>query len=167
MDGAIVRFLVELAEMSPIFEIVVRFFATWAIFLLAAGGIYYLRKWRAEGLTMLYVGLVLAFAVNAGIGTLMPRERPFYADGIHTLFIPMSEKSFPSDHAALAFALATMLWFYKRRIGAIAYGVAVCIAIARVAAGVHYPSDVIGGMLVGTASAMIARQIVFQKRKNL
>ena len=63
--------------------------------------------------------------------------------------------SFPSDHATAAFAIAVALLRRHRKAGAIALVLAGLLAIARVAVGTHYPSDVLAGALIGTTAALI------------
>ena len=70
--------------------------------------------------------------------------------------------SFPSDHAVLFFALATGLWFISRRVGVFAFAYAVvCIALPRLYLGIHYPSDILAGALIGIAVA-VAGNVCFR-----
>ena len=61
--------------------------------------------------------------------------------------------SFPSNHAANAFAAATMLSFYGRRGRIGFFALAVLIGLSRPILGVHYPSDVVAGACLGVAVA--------------
>jgi undecaprenyl-diphosphatase len=63
-------------------------------------------------------------------------------------------KSFPSSHAVNNFAVATLFAWYYRRGKYWLYAWASLIAISRVFVGVHYPSDVVGGALIGTGVAL-------------
>jgi len=67
--------------------------------------------------------------------------------------------SFPSDHAAVTFALATIVFLMNRRAGRVAYAFAVSATLARVYAGYHCPTDVIGGAMLGILGSALAVQL--------
>jgi undecaprenyl-diphosphatase len=61
--------------------------------------------------------------------------------------------AFPSDHAALFFALAVGLFAWSRALGTIGLAAATTLSLARVAVGFHYPSDVVVGGAIGAFAA--------------
>jgi undecaprenyl-diphosphatase len=66
--------------------------------------------------------------------------------------------SFPSDHAAFFFCLAAVLWMVSRSLGVVAGCVALFVVSApRVYTGVHYPTDIIAGAVLGCGVAYISR----------
>lgn len=101
-----------------------------------------------------------ALAVDFIISLIYFRLRPFVALGFDPLISESSlSKSFPSDHAAAAWALAASLWFHRKKFR-LTYGVvlmAVLVALGRVLAGVHYLGDVLAGATVGAGIAIIAQ----------
>ncbi|MFF1559747.1 phosphatase PAP2 family protein [Streptomyces sp. NPDC058279] len=63
--------------------------------------------------------------------------------------------SFVSDHATLAMALGVGLFVANRRLGVIGIGLALLEGLCRVYMGVHYPTDVVGGLALGTAVVLV------------
>jgi undecaprenyl-diphosphatase len=102
------------------------------------------------------IGAVVAFVVAQGIGALVDRSRPYETIHDAVVLIPRSsDVSFPSDHATVAGALAAGLWLVNRRVGQLAVVAAVALGLARVYVGVHFVSDVVGGLVLGAAVALI------------
>lgn len=85
------------------------------------------------------------------------RDRPFIGDPFpHLLFYKPIDSSFPSNAAALTFAIATGVWLWDRRASLGFWAPAVLFPLARLFAGVHYPLDLVGGAAVGVLSALLA-----------
>ena len=107
----------------------------------------------------LFIGTSVAEAVvlSSGIKELVNRERPFdrYPDLIEQRDFPKSA-SFPSGHTAAAFSLATSLSLKYPKWYVIAPSAlwACSVGFARMNQGVHYPSDVIGGAVIGFGCAV-------------
>lgn len=85
------------------------------------------------------------------------RPRPFVAlPDIHILVNQNpAEASFPSGHAAFLFAIAFAVWLYNKKIGGIFIVAALLTTFARIYAGVHYPVDILGGILVAAISVFV------------
>jgi undecaprenyl-diphosphatase len=87
---------------------------------------------------------------------LLPRPRPFLSLADVNLLIKHSASSaFPSGHAAFFFALSAVVYLYNKKIGIWFLAGAFLISLARVFVGVHWPSDVLVGGLVGIFSAWL------------
>ncbi len=78
------------------------------------------------------------------------RDRPFmrFMD-VQNLIVPIERFSFPSGHTGAAVVVATNIWFFFPQLGILAAGWAGLIALSRIIVGVHYPSDVLGGVFIG------------------
>jgi undecaprenyl-diphosphatase len=109
---------------------------------------------RAVVAAGLSAGLALGLAQL--ISHAVDRPRPFVADpsGVHLFTAHTADPGFPSDHATAAFAIAVAILLRDRRWGAVALVFACVLAVGRVAMGVHYPSDVLGGAALGAACAL-------------
>ncbi|HEX3733999.1 MAG TPA: phosphatase PAP2 family protein [Solirubrobacterales bacterium] len=131
------------------------FIATLAIVFLAARGPRFASWRRAAVAAGLSAGLGLA--VGKAISELVDRARPFVADpgGVHLFSSHVADAGFPSDHATAAFAIAVAIVLRKRGWGIVALVAAAVLSVGRVAIGVHYPSDVLGGAALGTAAALV------------
>ncbi|MCU1588102.1 MAG: (type 2 phosphatidic acid phosphatase) family protein, partial [Frankiales bacterium] len=82
--------------------------------------------------------------------------RPFQDHRLHQLIAHNPGQSFPSDHATAAFACAiAALLLLSRRWGVVLLALATAIGVARVAAGVHYPIDVLGSLVVAALGGLL------------
>ena len=103
------------------------------------------------------IAAAVALAANQVIAHLWTRPRPFteHPALTHVLAARTTDPSFPSDHAAAAFAIAFAVLAFSRRGGIGFLVAATLIGLSRVALGMHYPSDVLAGALVGFGAATL------------
>ena len=113
-------------------------------------------RWRLASVSAL-VAAGLALVANQAIAHVWDRPRPFATHGAatHLLSAPSPDPSFPSDHAAAAFAIAFCVLAFSRWAGVGFLSAATLIGLSRIALGMHYPSDVLAGLLVGWVAAMV------------
>ncbi|WP_171171126.1 phosphatase PAP2 family protein [Streptomyces sp. I05A-00742] len=98
----------------------------------------------------------LALLVNVPIRGFVRRPRPFLEhQGIDVLVKGKTDFSFVSDHATLTMALGVGLFVAHRKYGLVGIGLAFLEGFCRVFMGVHYPTDVIGGLALGTAVVLL------------
>lgn len=111
------------------------------------------------------VACLLSIVVARTLAKSLPyRERPLRSEAIH-FQVPYGEdredlihwSAFPSDHAAVFFALATTIFFAWRTAGILAFcHVFFIVCLPRVYLGYHHPTDILGGAAIGIAIAWLA-----------
>ncbi|MFI9823826.1 phosphatase PAP2 family protein [Streptomyces sp. NPDC052013] len=98
----------------------------------------------------------VAVLVNVPIRGFVERPRPFKDhQGLEVLVSGKNDFSFVSDHATITMALAVALFVANRKFGIVGIGIALLEGFCRVYMGVHYPTDVVGGLALGTAVALL------------
>ena len=118
-------------------------------------------KTRKCGLTMIIAMAITYLVGNLFLKNVIARPRPCAVDPGVTLKIPFpSEYSFPSGHTSNGFAGAVTIFSYYRKAGILSLLVAAIIAFSRLYFFVHYPTDILGGIVLGTLDALLAVYLV-------
>lgn len=117
---------------------------------------------RRAGTSALLALALGALMTNVLIKPAFARIRPYeVVDGLILLIEKQKDFSFPSGHSCASFAAAVALWRHLPRRAFISLlSLAALIAISRLYVGVHYPSDVLGGILIGILAGRIAGRIL-------
>ncbi len=114
-------------------------------------------KTRRIGMTVCISLLFSLILCNLTLKPLIARVRPYdLVDGIELLISTPIDYSFPSGHTSASFAAAASIFAYDKKWGAGALTLAVLIAFSRLYLYVHFPSDVLGGMILGSLCAIMA-----------
>lgn len=108
---------------------------------------------------------LLAFLIELPVYLLLKntirRSRPADAMANVAAFIKPSDKfSFPSGHTAAAFVMATLLTAFYPQTIVLVYPVAMLIGVSRVSLGVHFPTDIAAGAVLGLACAAVALMLI-------
>lgn len=114
------------------------------------------RKTRLCGACMLACLAIDCLLGEGLIKHLFPRQRPCVVQPIDDMLIAIPRTvSFPSGHSASSFTASTALFLHNRRAGTAAYVLATLIAFSRLYCYVHFPSDVLCGILLGICVALL------------
>lgn len=116
-----------------------------------------------DGERFLFAGL-LAFSLELPLYLLLKntikRDRPCDRfDNFDAFIVPSDKFSFPSGHAAAAFVFATVLSHFYPSMFVLSYSIALLIGLSRVMLGVHYPTDIAAGAVLGISIATVALNV--------
>lgn len=152
-------FFNNFAGKSWIFDALVVFFASYLQYFLVAAFLVILyfsayskrQKFYIFSLSIIS-GAIARFGATELIRFFYHRPRPFLLYQLHQfIYKNGGEWSFPSGHSAFFFAMATAIYLQNKKWGAWFFLSAILMNISRIIAGVHYPSDILGGMIIGIA----------------
>lgn len=161
LDLKIFYFLNNLASKNTVFDSFIIFLADYfqyfliIAFFLLLFFLTYARRQKIKIILLVFVSMVIArFGVVSLIRFFYHRTRPFNDHSVNQL-ITNNGLSFPSGHAALFFAMAMAVYFFNKKIGGWFFVAAILMGLSRIIAGVHYPSDIIAGAIIGILSAYL------------
>lgn len=121
-------------------------------------------KTRKSGAVMVVALVVDVLLCNIVLKNLVARTRPYDVNtGVHFLVAKLHDYSFPSGHTAASFASVTALYLAgEKKLWKFALVLACLIAISRLYLYVHYPTDVLGGILFGVISGYLGYRKVLK-----
>lgn len=116
----------------------------------------FMKKTRKCGIMMLVsmgIGLIIG---NGFIKNWIQRPRPYWIDSSLPLLIPeLKDYSFPSGHTLASFEAAITIFLHNKKWGIAAIIVSLIIGFSRMYFFVHFPTDVLGGAILGTIIALV------------
>ncbi len=162
MDVSLFYKLNNLIGLSTLFDDLIIFFASPFVYLtllvvffafIFPG--YFVEETKGKILRVgivfgVFAGLVARFVVKEAVVLFHDSPRPFdILEVVSPLIAQSPMNSFPSGHALFFFALSAIILFYSRGLGVFLLIASTLIAISRVIAGVHWPSDILAGASIG------------------
>ena len=158
--------LYNLAGHGKIGDFLIVFFGEYFIFVSLLVFVYFIFKnWRKGDFSNIYLSilaivaaLIGRFGVVSFIRFFYHRPRPFLELNIPHL-ISNGSYSFPSGHTIFLFALATVIYFFNKKLAYFLYASGAIVGLARVVGGAHWPSDIFGGAIFGALVGLVVYKI--------
>ena len=129
------------------------------IWIVLALTMLFFKKTRKAGFAVI-ISLIIGYLVgNMTLKPLIARVRPFELSAIELIINPPTDFSFPSGHTLASFESAFAINFYNKKFGKYAFILASVIAFSRLYLYVHYPTDIVFGIILGFLIAVISKKI--------
>jgi len=175
INSYIFNLLHSLAWRDPLFDFIVIFCAQYlqyvviifAIFLILSRvnkdypgfRIFYQIKKVIRELIRIFIIVIIAWGVTDILKNAIAFPRPFLVyENLQPLFIHGGMDSMPSGHATMFSAFSYLMYRMRGRIAMPIIYASICIMLARIIAGVHFPVDILAGILVGiTVSSLLLK----------
>lgn len=157
MNESIFYLINSIAGQGYLFDQLIIFFSDRFGYLLVLGLFisFFFYKDKKQGVRDILIVLSTAFfayAIAYIFKHLLPHPRPFEVlSDAYVLYTHGGGDSFPSGHATFFMALATSLFFIRRRLALVYVMGALIIGSMRIAVGVHWPFDILAGWILGAA----------------
>lgn len=160
LDGQILLLIQEhlrFAQVTPVVTFLTRLGDSGFIWIVISIILLFPKKTRRAGILSLVALLGSLCITNFWLKNFVARVRPYeVVQGLTCLVEKASDWSFPSGHASAAFASAVVIYKSRpKRLGVPCLILAFLIALSRLYVGIHYPSDVLCGMIIGTLIGLI------------
>lgn len=108
---------------------------------------------------LILLSLGVAFLINKLIGQIFFEPRPFVSLPIKPLIFHGADNSFPSDHTTIMAVLTFSYFTYRSSYLPILIVATIWVGLSRVYVGVHYPLDILAGVLVGFFSVWLSCKV--------
>lgn len=154
---------IRCAVLNPFMELYTQLGNTGMLFIVLGVLMLFFKPTRKAGFSVLCAMLIGLIVVNFTIKPLVSRPRPWLVIENFVNLVPEHDpNSFPSGHtnAAFAFALAVCMAAPKRWMKITAVCMAVVMGLSRLYVGVHFPSDVLAGAVIGSLCGLAGAWVV-------
>ena len=172
MDNHPIFFLIfNLSNHLPLLDNLMIFGAEYLIFLMWILIFIICLKGKTlerKSLILFLLSFPILYLVIKLIHLFIFEQRPYIANQILPLIsYRADDASFPSRHTSIAFAMAFAFLHFKSKWGLPLLLLAIWVGVSRIYVGVHYPIDILGGIIVGIISLIIAKQILKALKSKL
>lgn len=171
LDAEILLFIQEYIRnpfLDPIMKWITHLGDSGLIWILLTIGLLLFKKTRKAGIASAFALIFSLMINNFWLKNMIARTRPYeVVENLKLLIEKQSDFSFPSGHSGASFASAFALWkTLPKKWGIAALVLASLIAFTRLYVGVHYPTDVLGGILTGILCGFLAWKLlgILQKK---
>lgn len=160
-DAEVVLAVQRMVFVTPGMVTVAIFCARWMIFVnvILAIVLFVSRSPKLRhGAREVFWAFIISIIFASSLSAMLLRHRPFMDHPDVRLLVPIPlNASFPSSHTATAVAIACAMVAADPVIGAISIVIALFVMFGRIAVGVHFPSDILGGIVIGLISFALVR----------
>lgn len=165
LDGNILLWIQEYLRhpvLTEILTVITHLGDGGSIWVLLAVILVCFQQTRKAGITAMLALFFSLLITNICLKHMVARIRPYeMVEGLIPLISKPGGYSFPSGHTSSSFAAAWAVWKnVPRKYGIAAIILAASIAVSRLYVGVHYPTDVLGGIAAGILAAYVAEQML-------
>ena len=154
---------------TTIFNQIIIFFAQhlfWVSLIAYFGFTLYLGKKKSVLIPFLLLSSLVfsgTFLLSRLLSFFIKIPRPFVVDSINPLFPHVIDNGFPSDHTLLTATIAASVFVFNKKLGSLLFVLTAFVGLARVIAGVHHISDIVGAIII---SILIAN-LVYSAIQNI
>lgn len=174
MDLALFNAIHRFWGTSRVLDALGVFLANILTYLMVAGMVVFILFAAHSNRERIFVAaeMLLAFILSRGIVTTIVqyfahRARPFETLGFTPPFFPVTDGAMPSGHTSALFSIAFVMLTMDARWGIVYLILSLLVGLGRVFVGVHWPSDILVGILVGLGSGFLVHRLLLPQRQEV
>ncbi len=151
--------------MSNLETITLIFLAKYLIFLVLLSTLWFFfwlpPQKRQQFLILTVITLPLIYLTAKFLAFFYYDPRPFVTNHLIPLFTHAPDNGFPSDHTLLSGAIASVTFYFNKKISLFFFTATILIGTARVLAGVHHPVDILGSLIIAIIISYLTYKFIF------